>query len=60
MVEVKPDVPSQAVLDAVAEHDPERIIVVLRKGADASWLEDDEIGRIPTEIAGVPVTLVEV
>ena len=60
VVEVKPEVPSQAVLDAVAEHDPERVIVFLHAGADATWLEDDEIARIPTEIAGVPVTLVEV
>ena len=31
-VEVKPDVPSQLVLDAIAEHEPDRIIVVLREG----------------------------
>ena len=59
-VEVKSDVPSQAVLDAVAEHAPERILVVLRTGDDATWLEDGETGRIPEEIAGVPVTLVTV
>jgi hypothetical protein len=59
-VEVKPDPPSQAVLDAVAEHTPDRILVVLRTGEDATWLEDGETGRIPEEIEGVPVALVTV
>ena len=58
-VEVKPDPPSQAVVDAIAEHDPDRILVVLRSGEAATWLEDGEADRIPNEIAGVPVTLVE-
>jgi hypothetical protein len=59
-VEVKPDVPSQAVLDAIAEHDPDRIVVVLREGDDASWLEEGELAQVPGQIAGVPVTRVAV
>src|SRR5215470_10239946 len=37
-VEVTPDSPSQAVLDAVAQHDPDRVVVVLRSGERATWL----------------------
>ena len=59
-VEVKPDVPSQAVLDAIAEHHPDRIVVVLREGEDASWLEDGELAKVPGQIAGVPVTRVAI
>ena len=59
-VEVKPDPPSVALVDAVAEHDPERILVVLRTGEDAAWLEDGESGRIPDEIEGIPIALVTV
>ena len=58
-VEVKPDPPSQAVSDAIAEHDPDRILVVVRRGEHATWLEHDEAERIPDELAGVPVSLVE-
>jgi hypothetical protein len=58
-VEVKPDPPSQVVLDAIAEHDPDRVLVVVRGGEDATWLESGEAGRIPDEVGGVPVTLVE-
>lgn len=57
-VEVRPDTPSQLVLDAIAEHDPDRIIVALREGDDASWLEDGELGQVRAEIQGVPVTRV--
>jgi hypothetical protein len=57
-IEVKPDSASQAVLDAVAEHDPDRIVAVIRKGEDATWLEDGD--RIPAELGGVPVTRVNV
>ena len=56
-VEVKPDPPLQVVRDAVAEHDPDRIVAVLRRGEDATWLEDGD--GIPDTIDGVPVTLVE-
>ena len=57
-IEVKPDSPSRAVLDAIAEHDPDRIVAVVRTGEDATWLEDGD--RIPGYLAGVPVTLVRV
>ena len=57
-VEVTPDPPSRAVRDAIAEHDPDRIVAVVRKGEDATWLEDAD--RIPGHLAGVPVTLVRV
>jgi len=59
-VDVKPDAPSQAVLDAIAEHRPDRIIVAVREGDNATWLEDDELNRVPGEIAGVPVTRIEI
>ena len=59
-VDVKPDPPSQAVLDAIAEHRPDRIIVAVREGEDATWLETDELNRVPGRIAGVPVTRVEI
>jgi hypothetical protein len=59
-VEVKPDSPSQAVLDAIAEHNPDRIIVVLRTGEDATWLEEGELAEMPGRIAGVPVTRVAI
>jgi hypothetical protein len=58
-VEVTPDRPSQAVSDAIAEHVPDRILVVVRHGEQATWLEHGEAERIPDEIDGVPVTLVE-
>jgi hypothetical protein len=54
-VDVKPDPPSQVVLDAIAEHDPDRVVAVVREGEKASWLEDGE--RIPDELGGVPVTV---
>jgi len=59
-VDVKRDVPSQAVLDAIAEHDPDRIVVVLRTGEDATWLEERELAQVPGEIAGVPVIRVSI
>ena len=59
-VEVKPDVPSQVVLDTIAEHHPDRIIVVLREGEDATWLEEGELAQVPGQIAGVLVTRVAV
>jgi len=58
-VEVKPDPPSQAVSDAIAAHDPDRVLVVVRHGEHATWLERGEAERIPDEFDGVPVTLVE-
>ncbi len=60
-IDVKPDAPSQAVLDAIAEYRPDRIIVAVREGDDATtWLEDEELNRVPGQIAGVPVTRVEI
>ncbi|HEX2427511.1 MAG TPA: hypothetical protein VHI53_06260 [Gaiellaceae bacterium] len=59
-VDVKGDVPSQAVLDAIAEHNPDRILLVLRTGEDATWLEEGELAQVPGEIAGVPVTHVTI
>ena len=55
---MKRDPPTQAVLDAIAEHDPDRILVVLRTGEDATWLEQGELAQVPGEIAGVPITRV--
>ena len=59
-VDVKPDAPSQVVLDAIAEYRPDRIIAAVRNGDDATWLEDEELNRVPGHIAGVPVTRVEI
>jgi hypothetical protein len=55
-VQVKPDQPHQLVQDAVAEHDPDRIVLALREGEDATWLEDGELDETPSEIDGVPIT----
>ena len=57
-IEVKPDSPSRLVLDAIAEYHPDRIIVALREGDDASWLEDGELGQLRAEIQGVPISRV--
>lgn len=55
-VDVSPDTPGQALRDAIAEHRPDRIVVALREGGeDASWLEADGVGALPSEIDGVPV-----
>jgi hypothetical protein len=59
-IEVKSEVPSQAVLDAVAEHAPDRVLVALRTGEDATWLEGGELERLPATVDGVPVTIVEI
>jgi hypothetical protein len=55
-LEVKPDSPSQLVKDAIAEHRPDRIVFAVREGDEASWLEEDELERLPSRIDGVPVT----
>jgi hypothetical protein len=55
-VDVKPDAPSQVLRDAIAEHAPDRIVVAVRDGESASWLEEDELERLPAAIDGVPVT----
>lgn len=53
-VEVKPDPPGQLVLDAVAEHNPDRVVLALRDD-DAGWLEEGELEAIPGSVNGVPV-----
>jgi hypothetical protein len=59
-IEVNPETPRQAVLDAIGEHRPDRVIVVLRDGDDASWMEEGELGDVPGEIGGVPITCIHV
>ncbi len=59
-IEVTRDVPSQAVVDAIAEHTPDRVIVALRDGEDASWLEEGELAQVPGEIHGVPISRVRI
>jgi hypothetical protein len=54
-VDVKPDSPQQVVRDAIAEHQPDRIVLALREGEDATWLEEGELDELPHEIDGVPV-----
>jgi len=54
-IEVKPDPPEQSVRDAIAEHRPDRIVVALREGEDATWLEDVGASALPREIDGIPV-----
>jgi hypothetical protein len=44
------------VRDAIAEHDPDRIVLALREGDEATWLEEDGLRGLPSEIDGVPVT----
>jgi hypothetical protein len=54
-VEAKPDPPQQAVRDAIAEFRPDRIVLALREGEDASWMEEGELHDAPHRIDGVPV-----
>ena len=54
-VEAKPDPPQQAVRDAIAEFRPDRIVLALREGEDASWMEEGELEAAPREIDGIPV-----
>lgn len=58
-VEVKPDRPSQLVLDAVAQHNPDLVVLALRRDEDATWLERDELETIPATVNGVPVVRLE-
>jgi hypothetical protein len=57
-IEVTPEVPRQAVVDAIAEHRPDRVVVALREGEEATWLEEGELSHVPGEVAGVPVARV--
>jgi hypothetical protein len=59
-IQVKPDLPSQVVLDAIAEHTPDKIVVALREGEEATWLEKGELEELPQEIDGIPVVHVSV
>jgi hypothetical protein len=59
-VDVKPDPPKQVVLDAIAEYQPDRVVVALRDGEEASWLEDGELDELPREIEGIPVTPIRI
>lgn len=59
-VDVKPDEPRQVVRDAIAEHAPDRVVVALRDGEDASWLEEGKLDELPGRIDGVPVTRITI
>jgi hypothetical protein len=59
-VDVKRDDPAQLVFDAVAEHGPDLIVLALRGGEDATWLEQGELGAVPSEIGGVPLVRVRI
>jgi hypothetical protein len=54
-IDVKPDLPRQLVLDAIGEHRPDRVVVALREGEEATWLEEGELEELPDEIDGVPL-----
>jgi hypothetical protein len=57
---VKSDIPRQLVLDAIAEHRPDRVIVALRDGEESTWLEDGELEELPREIEGVPLVRIRI
>jgi hypothetical protein len=59
-VSVKQDDPSQLVVDAVAEHSPDLIVLALRQGEEATWLEQGELGAMPSQIEGVPLVRVRI
>jgi len=59
-VTVKRDDPAQLVQDAIAEHGPDSIVIALRDGEDASWLEKGELGEIPSRVDGVPIVRVRI
>ena len=52
---VSPDHPGQLVLDAVARYYPDRIVLALRDGDHATWLEEGELEAVPETVNGVPV-----
>lgn len=54
-IDVKPDHPRQVILDAIAEHRPDRIVVALQDGQEGSWLEEGELDELPAEIDDVPL-----
>ena len=58
--EVKADHPGQLVLDAVARHSPDRVVLALRRGEEATWLEEGELEAVPESVNGVPVVHLEI
>ena len=58
-IEVKPDPPEQAVLDAIAEFRPDRIVIALHEGDDATWLEEGGTEGLPSSIDGIPVDRID-
>ncbi len=60
VIEVKPEAPDQVVLDAIAEYQPDRIVVALREGEEATWLEQGGLDEFPREIDGIPVVRVSI
>jgi hypothetical protein len=58
-IEVKPDPPHQVVRDAIAEHRPDRVLVALREGEEATWLEEHDVDTLPAEIDGVPLERIQ-
>jgi hypothetical protein len=59
-VDVKPDAPNQVLIDSIAEYRPDRIVIALRDGEDASWLEHGQLDEAPGEINGIPVVRISV
>ncbi len=59
-VDVKPDPPQQVVRDAIAEHRPDRVVVALRDGEEATWLEEGGFDELPSAIDGVPVDRIRI
>jgi hypothetical protein len=59
-VVAKQDDPAQLVVDAIAEHRPDFVILALRQGEDATWLEKDELGAVPSQVDGVPLVRVRI
>lgn len=59
-VDVKPDAPAQVVLDAIVEHRPDRIVVALREGEEATWLEDGGLDGLPREIDGIQIVRISI
>ena len=57
-IDIKPEPPGQLVRDAIAEYDPDSIILALRDGEEATWLEGGELSAAPSHIDGIPVTRV--
>jgi hypothetical protein len=59
-VDVKPDSPQQVVRDAIAEHRPDRVVVALRDGEEATWLEEGGLDELPGAIDGIPVDRIRI